>query len=211
MQYRSRIWVLATSLVLSFTGYLYVASAEQSVLSTEGGIVIGQSKQQVFDALVKREDVLSVWPSTVSRTYIDRENVEDIGLLRDSDMLVISGLGIFINVQLDNQEIWEIEEVTSSSREVLEKLPTDDFDAFFGVLRELILDGTVDGVQSLPRKNPNNDRAIVSTIPEPNSNTEVDFEWLFSYDRWDFSEEGKRSHYILIFQDDKLKNIEYRR
>jgi len=126
-------------------------------------------------------------------------------------MLVISGFGVFINVQLDNQEIWEIEAVTTTSRKVLEALPTHDINMFMEVLAGFISDGTVDGVQSVPRKNPNNDRAVVSTTVELNANTETDLEWLFSYDRWDFTEENEGTQYILIFDDGALKSIEYRR
>lgn len=199
---------------LLLMGVGFFAMAQQVIITTDGefgGFIIGQSKQQIFDELVDRPDVLSVWPSTISRDYINRDNIDNIEVLADADMLVISGLGVFINVQIDNKEIWEIEDVTytSTSRQVLEALPIDDINMFLDVLGEFILDGTVDGVQSVPRKNPNNDRAVVSTTVEPNANTEIDLEWLFSYDRWDFTEENKGTQYILIFDDGALRRIEY--
>ena len=212
ISWKTKIVSVLGPLLLICVGYY--AMAQQVIITTDGefrGLVIGQSKQQIFNELVSRPDVLTVWPSTVSRDYINRDNIDDITVLADADMLVISGLGVSINVQLDNQEIWEIEAVTTTSRQVLEALPTDDINMFLDVLRVFVLDGTVDGVQSVPRKNPNNDKAVVSTTVEPNANTEIDLEWLFSYDRWDFTEKNKGTQSILIFSDGVLKNIEYRR
>lgn len=197
------LWLTCMIGTILFAGFVIADSQRQKEL-----IVVGLSKVDVFEHLISDPSILRVWPALVESQYITRENVSDISVLENAEMLSIGGLGLSLYIELDDGIVTKVTAGPATPQDIRLQLSRKSIEELIDVLSRLIVEGSVDNVESLPRRNPNQDRAIVDTTANSDMRTDEEINWLFSYDRWFFLEEESGRHFELIFLGDQLESID---
>ncbi|MCH9050264.1 MAG: hypothetical protein IIA72_04190 [Proteobacteria bacterium] len=167
------------------------------------GINIGMTKQEVFDALRKRNDVDHVLPKLRNRITVNSGNLEDIEKLSGNGRIIILGPRFNANVYFIDGRVENIREAPINKGEDIGIRIGMSMEDFLVAMRPILKNRRLFRMFNAVK----NSRWIVTRLASDVDDD--DREFLFSKDAWRFSETEGYSITLLHFDEGRLGKIIY--